>query len=61
MTEDNAQDSKSRSAALEWFIVLLSVLFSLFLYAYLIGSNCESEDFSSFMSDVRAWRTSEGC
>lgn len=62
MTKDNVREEpKQHSVTLEWFIALLSVVFSLFLYAYLIGSNCESEDFSSFMGDVRAWHTSEGC
>lgn len=56
-----ATTNRTRSSSFYWIVAFLSITISVALYAFLIGSNCESTGLASFIRDVGDFHTSEGC
>lgn len=58
---DVTKKSKQSMIWLPALITIVGILVSIFLYSYLIWSNCDSNGLGDFFTDVRHFHTSLGC
>lgn len=64
MEEESINDdkqTKGRRVSLSVILMVLSILVTVFLYLFLISSNCDSQSLSTFVDSIGAFHTSAGC